>query len=401
MRWRAGVLVTLLLLLFSFAGFGQEFGGSWSAQMHLLPDIGFHSTSLTVDYSFAGWTFSSTGEFFEDGLWAWQSFNATGRIGPFELDSTVLFGPIAAAFLYTSNRAKFTAFGVDFTLHTAMIGPNIPGYVFTGGPSAGAVVQLERRFGEVVFTAITGLGARLQDFSLVYTGAGMHTLIFPIDPFPGGLCFTYQEFSVTGLSFCPVRVFDISLRFSAVQGFDYLKISAQNIITLFDVIEIDAVATYRTESKELVLSPRWEGMNACFTIFGDIGFVNNTINAFELHGIKLGYEYAERAEIEMLAAFDVAAVEAIIGDIFQGDEYSYLSLSVLRPGCCPETTDALGVTAFFQETGSLFGFSRVLMHANISLGEHLAFNIEVEAPAVGTPRVTLGWTVSFSTRRAQ
>lgn len=401
MRWRASPLVILLLLLFAFAGFGQEFGGSWSAQIDLLPDMSFNSTVLMVDYSFAGWTVSTTSEFFEDGRWAWQSFNAFGPVGPVEFDSTVLFAPTAAAFLYTTTRAEFAAFGVGFTIHTAMVGASIPGYVFTGGPSGGAVIQLERQFGAVTLSSITGLGARLRNFPIIYTGVGQQTLVFPIDPFPGGLGFTYQEFSVTGLSFCPTILFDISLMFSAAQGFDYLSISAKNIFTLFDVIEIDATATYRPESKEFSISPRLPGMVACFTFFGDIGFVNYTIDSFKMQGLKLVYEYAERAEIEMLVAFDVPAVEAIVGDVFQGTEYCYIALSVLRPGCCPETTDTLGLTAFFQETGSLFGFSRVVVHANMFLGEHFAFNIEVEAPATGSPRMTLGWTVSFSTRRAQ
>lgn len=401
MGWRASQLVILLLLLFSLATFGQEFGGSWSAQMDLLPDIGFNTVVLTLDYSLSGWSFSSTSEFFDNGLWAWQHFNTSGMIGPFQLDSTVLFGPMAAAFLYTSNVAKFAAFGVDFTLHTVMIGPNIPGYVFTGGPSGGAIIQLERQFGGVAFSSITGMGARLQDFSLIYVGTGLHTLIFPIDPFPGGFGFTYQEFSVTGLSFCPTRIFDVSIRFSAAQGFDYMRVSATNVITLFDAVELDAELTYRTESKELNITPRWVGMEACFTFFGDVGSVNNVIGSLELHGFKLAYEYAESAEIEILAAFDVAAVEAIVGNVFQGDENCYVSLAVQRPGCCPETTDTLGLTVFFQETGSLFGLSRVVVYANTFLGEHLEFNIEMEAPVTGSPRISLGWTVSFSTRRAQ
>jgi len=77
--------------LFGFAGLAQ-FSGEWDTTINVLPTLGLEETSLTLNYTFAGWALTSVSTFDSTGF-ASQSFEAEGALGPVEIEASMAFCP--------------------------------------------------------------------------------------------------------------------------------------------------------------------------------------------------------------------------------------------------------------------------------------------------------------------
>jgi len=81
--------------LFGFAGFAQ-FSGTWEGEILLVgtdaPSL--TSSTLTLDYTFNGWTLTSVSGF-ESDEFSSQKFEASGAFGPIEIEGSMAFNPAA------------------------------------------------------------------------------------------------------------------------------------------------------------------------------------------------------------------------------------------------------------------------------------------------------------------
>ena len=390
---RLGLVV--LLSLIAFPSLAQGLSGSWTAEVTILPSVGFSSSTLSLSGELSGWTISGTGYWLGTDGWVWQELGVKGNLLDMaDLEWTLLFGPLAPAFLYSLGTVEFSYENTNFTVYVATVGPNVPGYFFSGGPSGGMVILAETEFDGIGFASETGFGARLSQFTITYTGANTYTKTYPVDPFPGGLQFTYQQLSLSGITLCCGISLEASLAFTKEAGFDHLTITAYDLISPCCGISIGLSVTFYPDAKELSLLPSWEGIEGCFTLYGDVNTREGLIEGIEIHGFKLACEFGDCNRVEILTALSVAEVEGVVGDVFQGDEFEYIKLSFCGPACCGGSY-TLEAAAYFQESGPLFGLSRLTVEASFPLAENAALSLSFSAPTGGDPSLSLGWSISF------
>jgi len=390
MKARLGLL---LLICVSATAVGQmTLSGGWSTTVSLLPTIGA-TTELSLRGEFGGWTVEGSAEFLNADGYVWQTVGVGGTFGPGEVTWTFLFGPKAPAFLYTLGRGRVTVAGIELTVYTAYVGPTIPGYFFSGGPSGGAVAVAAVDIGGVKFSSAVGFGARLTDFTITYTGVGTHTKTFPVDPFPGGLQFTYLELDLEGIPLCCGITFDTEFSFTKA-GFDSIGFTLKEIPISLG-ITLDTVVTFTTTSKTVEIVPQWGGIEGCLAVYGDAMFANNVWQGIEIYGFKVRCELADCNYLEILTAFNVARLEYILDeDLFQGTEFQYLRLGFCGPGCCGEKY-TLELTTYFQPMGSLFGIRRLTAEAGIPIMANLTAHLDLGVTVGGPVALAVGWTFTF------
>lgn len=381
------------LILFSGLAFGQALSGRWSAKVSLLPPpVALSSMELALRGKLLDWTVGGTAEFFGTDGWVWQTVTAEGPIGPVRAAWTVLFGPLAPSFLYAYGRYGLLLSGVDLTLHTALVGPNGP-YTFTGGPSGGAVLEAQTALNGLKVSLELGIGARKQDFAIVYAGVGTYQKVFPIDPFPGGLTFHYLKLGAEAVPLCCGVSLDLGFAFTKA-GFDSLTATVKSV-PICCGISFDAEVKFTPTAKAVSLKPKWAGIEGCFTVYGDAKFVGSSWQGIEVYGFKIRCALADCTYAELLTALNVTKVEEILEqDIFQGAEFEYLKLGFCGAGCCGGKW-SLGVSLYFRPTGALFGLSRVLLDARIPVLTGLTADLGLSAVVGGPAGLTLGWTFTF------
>ena len=390
MRLRSLWLVLVMGL--SVGSVGQlALSGSWTSSIRLLPAVGI-DTALTLQADLGGWKVGGTAEYFATDGYVWQTFDFGGEFGAFDFNWTLLFGPLAPAYLYSLGTVDLSFGGLDFTVYTAHVGPSVPGYFF-GGPSGGAVLVTKADLAGMKLKAVLGFGAQLTPFTITFSGVGTYTKTYPVDPFPGGFQFTYLELDLEKVPFCCGITLDV--------GFDFVKAGFRSLDLTVRAIPIccgvtfDAVVGYTTTSKSVEIVPRWQGIEGCFSVYGDARFVGNTWQGIEIYGFKLRCALGDCTYLELLTALNVAMVEQILDeDIFQGPEFEYLKLGFCGPGCCGGKY-TLTVTAYFQPMGSLFGLRRLAVEAKVPLMANFTLNLGLGVTVGGPVNLALGWTFTF------
>lgn len=395
------------VLLFSGLAFGQALSGSWSTKISLLPPpVSLDSTEFTLQGKLFDWTVGGKAEFFGADGWVWQTFFAQGWIGPVHSDWTLLFGPLGPAFIFAFGKTSLTLSGIDLTFYSAYLGANVPPYVFLGGPSGGMVVEAKYDLNGIGLTLDVGFGARKQDITVVYTGVGEYSKVFPVCPFPGGFEFTELWLTAENVPFCCGISLDLTFVFDKEDGFDSLFVYIKNI-PLCCGISFDVETQFTTTDKSVTIKPKWGGITGCFTVYGDVLIApsylgdiivpghGGTIGGIKIYGFKLRCDIGDCTYAEFLTALNTPKVEEILEeDIFQEPEFEYVKLGFCGAGCCGGQWN-LDVALYFQPTGSLFGLSRVVLDASFPLMANLRVNLGLSAK-VGEPAgLTAGWTFTF------
>lgn len=381
-----------LLVCVSAIGAGQfTLSGSWSATVNLLPTASLDN-ALTLKAGLNGWTVGGTAEWLGADGYVWQTFTAEGQFGAFDVSWTSLFGPLAPAYLYSLGKVGLSLAGLDFIIYTAHVGPTVPGH-FLGGPSGGMVAVATADLGGMPLTLEVGFGARLTPFTITYTGVGTYTKTYPVDPFPGGLQFTYLALEVEKVPLCCGVTIDSKFSFTK-GGFESIAFTLRSI-PLCCGISFDTAVTFTTTAKRVELVPRWGGIEGCLSVYGDARFVGNTWQGIEIYGFKVRCALAECNYLEVLTAFNVAMIEQILDeDIFQGPEFEYLRFGFCGPGCCGGKYN-LTLTAYFQPMGSLFGLRRFAAEAKVPLMANFTLNLNLGVTVGGPSSLALGWTFTF------
>ena len=374
-----------LLLSMAWAATGQmTLSGQWSTSVQFLPSVSLTKNLLTLSTEVAGFKVGGTAEFYGTS-YVWQTFSVKGTFGPVELYSELLFGPLGPAFLYTWGYGKLTLAGLDVLAYTAYVSPAVP-----PGPSGGAVLVASLRE-PLPIRLEAGFGAQLAAFT-IFTGPYSKT--FDVDPFPGGLQFTYLSISASKIPFCCGINVDMGLRFTKTEGFESLTLKLA-AIPLCCGVSLDAKVSYTPTLKSVEVTPKWAGIKGCLGVYGDAVYVGNVWQGIALYGLKVRCEIADCKYLEVLHAFNVTMLEQQLEeDIFQATEFEYLKLGFCGPGCCGGKY-TLTITAYFQPMGSLFGLRRLKAEAAIPVFTNFTLDLLMEVVVGSTPTLALGWTFAF------
>lgn len=396
-KWLACILLPLMV---SVAGLSSSLSGEWSTSVGILPDTSLEATSLSLSYGLGTWSVGGRAELMGTDGYVWQAFELKGALGFVEIEWEVLFGPVAPAFLYTWGSASMDLLGLNMTLYSALVGPDAPGFL-SGGPSGGSVFVVKADVGGIDVVSTTGFGARLMDveddqyFTINYTGEQTYRWMFLVDPFPGGLQFTYQELALSGMELCCDITFDVRFAFSK-EGFDFLKLSMSELFSLWDMFVFDVDVKYTIASKSVSVGSRFLGFDlvACVEVYGDL-----TVSPWELdlYGFRIRCELGQCGYIEFLTALDVLGLQQALPDlreVFQDDEFEYIKLGFCGPACCGEEY-SVDLAVYFDGEGGLFGISRFGAALDVPVLESLRLTASMDVPVVGDASLSFGWVFSF------
>lgn len=384
--------VLIAAVVFSAGAVAQTLGGSWSATVSLLPTTNLVRSELTLTTTIAGWRVGATADWQGGHGLVWGTAEVTGMLGPVESQGLVLFGPLATAYIYALATTKVSLGGLEFTVYSAHVGPDIPGYVLIGGPSGGMVGVVRATLDGVSVGFEAGFGARLAPVTFVHIGGTTKT--YPVDPFPGGLEFTYAKVTAKGIPFCCGITLSGELGFTKEEGFESLGLALKEL-PLCCGVTWDVGVTFTTAGKAVEVTPRWPGIAGCLSLYGDALVSGTSWQGIALYGLKVRCEVGDCTYLEALTAFDVGRLEELLEeDLFQGAEYEYVKLGFCGPGCCGGKY-SLTVGTYFQAAGGLFGLARVEVEAAVPLLANFTVRLALRVPVGGPAGLTLGWNFTF------
>jgi len=382
-------------LIFLFIGLGfpftswAEVSGVWEAQIQVLPNPLLEKTTLQLNV-FNHWRLSSITEISGADGWIWQTFEGGFSPSWGEFKVTALFGPRVNDFLYLLMTSQLSLQNFIIKLHSAMAGAPLC------GPSAGSVFEIAGKWNKTSACLRTGFGSYYRDFSITYYGAITDTKIFPIDPFPGGLQFTYLELNLASLPFCCGLSLDATFKVTK-DGFDSLIFKVSDLVRLCCWISIDAQITLTTTNKKVDLTGKWGGLKNCLTIYGDTIWDSGTYSfrGIEIYGFKIGCEIAQCSSIELLTAFNPDKIEEV-KDIFEPYEFEWLKLKICGLGCCQQYYDST-ISVFFARKGALFGVHRFVLDLTAPVFPSLSVRTSLNVPTSRGSNVSLsfGWKFGF------
>ncbi|MGQ9700557.1 MAG: CARDB domain-containing protein [Candidatus Bipolaricaulaceae bacterium] len=179
-------------------------------------------------------------------------------------------------------------------------------------------------------------------------------------------------------------------------GFSHARFSARNIPLWCCGLSADLAVTFAVNEKSVEFTPRWSYCEACLQVYGDVLWdaSANRLGGLALYGYRIRCCFGPTCcpggpggFVEFLTAFDPQRVPGG----FRGEEFEYLKLAFCGPSCCGGTYKA-ELTLFFQPTGGLFGFSRLLAAGTLPLLPGFSLEPKLEISVGGDVAVSLGWT---------
>lgn len=363
---KRALALCMALAVLGVGAFGLgTFSGKWQAGLTILPGLSLTMNKLTVNYTDFGMTFSGILSLLGGTN---DTFTATvsGDFGPFTISGKMDFDFDAAEYLYSKLSTSLVIAGLGIGLVVENWGP--------GNEGLGACPQ-------------TNEGGNMR-----------YTLTASLDPISAKIVFVdcctgtvFYGLTVTGaeLGLCCGITLDVEFSFLKT-GFDYISFSGIEL-PLCCGVSLTADVTFTTTGKEVTAGFNFEGFgDACFTIYAD-AVTNGTVwSGIEVYGWKITCSLGDCNYIEFLTALNALAVEAIVGNIFEGDEFEYIKLGFCGAGCCggQYTVD---IAVYFDNGDGLFGISRLGAEMSIPVMSNFIVNVSFATPT----SLSLGWTFTF------
>ncbi|RLE32125.1 hypothetical protein DRJ58_05775 [Candidatus Acetothermia bacterium] len=379
-------VLAFAVLLLGAAGLAQV-SGSFSGKLDLLPSsVALEEAVLSLGYTVAG--FDITGEAKFTPTFTSMKFTVEGALGPADISAVMGFDPTVPAYAYTDLTATLSFASVDITTK-----------VFHGVYDYG-VGYFEKVYDPLKWATLCP-GQTISDTLMLYTFEASVEPITITTRFLDcceGILFYDFTLELEDLSFCCGITYDASLYFTK-DGFQYVKFSAD----LFEIccgISFGMDLEFGADYKKVAPKFSWAGITNCITVWGDVVQTDkNTITGWELYGFKVYCELAECTYIEFVEAFDVDAVEKIIGNVFEDEkaENEYLKFGFCGPSCCGGTWTVEATIFFSAEIDpTLFGITRFLVETEVPVMDALSLSLDFgyNVPDAKTT-LALGWTFTF------
>lgn len=435
---KRALAILMVCGLFGFAGMAQ-FSGEWSTTLNVLPSLGLEESTLTLKYTFNGWTLTSISTF--DPTFSKQHFKLDGTIGPSTVKGEMVFDPAETDEMYDASflGAKVDFAGVSFTMGTVHLMPGESYSVAKGWlrPQKTTITNALDvpifRYGLIAELAPVTINVQLVDEC---TGAEFldATLIFD------------------DLSLCCGITYDFELYFTKANGFEYAEFSFSDLFSLCCGISFDASVKFGVDYKTVSLTPSIDLGAECLDLGLDVGWSDFTVTDIKIDYIGISCEYGDCLSFEAGTAFlreysmvveyvdpkgnvvQTASVTLFtrtapsgwglkdgihfvyvnneIDDAIWWMEYEYAKFSFCGPGCCggEYTVDvSLYWAAFYDiwENGApqvppvqvfptLFGLSRVVGSFKVPVMDNLTITMDITHWLLtGITEFDVGWTFTF------
>ncbi len=409
MKLRAPFVFGTVLLSLYVPVFAQiTIGGVFEAQMDILPSVNLKEASLTLTFGISSWTLSSTSSFGAAGFTN-QEFAMHGEVGPFQLNGGMAFNPADPGPVEIN-------FPEDCPTQSASVSLSPPEYKWS---------WLELACTLFGFT-LTG---RLEHWAYPYipkwadpyydahmwpccepdqTPASYMLYLFSAKAPPSflnlrfadccaGITFSDLTLGFDDLGLCCGVTLDLKFYFTKA-GFQYVLFEIQNVPFICCGFTLDFAVKFTVSGKEISVKPKWVGVGqVCVQVYGDVHMEGASITGIEVYGYKIRCDLAPCHYLEFLTVLSVDVVdevEEIIGDVFEDEETEYARFGICGSGCCGSNY-TVNATIFFAPTGSLFGFSRVVVDMEVPLLANFAFTSAFTLPNAGTPEMSMGFIFRF------
>lgn len=409
MRARGAYAFGVLLFILYLPTLAQiTIGGMFEAQMDILPSVSLKEASLTLTFGISSWTFSSTSSFSAIGFTN-QEFAIRGDLGPFQLGGGMAFNP-------ANSGPVVIHFHEGCPTQTASVTLSPPEYKWS---------WLELGF-QMFSISLTG---RLEHWAYPYipkwagtyyeeymwpccepeqTPSSYMLYLFSAKAPPffldlrfgdccAGITFSDLTLGFDDLSLCCGVTFDLKFYFTKA-GFQYVLIEVQNVPFICCGFALDFAVKFTVSGKEVSIKPKWVGVGQlCVQVYGDVHMEGASITGIEVYGYKIKCDLAPCHYMEFLTVISpdvVSKVEEIIGDLFKEGETEYAKFGICGQGCCG-SNHTVEITVFFAPSGSLFGFSRVVVNMKVPLLANFSFTSSFTLPNAETPQMSMGFIFRF------
>ena len=356
----------------------------------------------------------------------WQGFGLSGRLGAFDVQADLLFGPSTADFIYAQEIVTASLAGVELGFYWATLSEAV-----LGGPANGVVLRLAGSVGGCEIVSVTELGARIRDdefdgITIVHVDTGL-SKSYVTNPIvatqTGSVCvggLTGEKVTIGGLSFGCIDELTTTFYVSCLAGFEWVRFEVEEICTGLSWLTLDVALRFELQTKSIVAVPRlMVGECLCVepyvevrtdapddTLYG--GFTSLT--GFSLYGLGFVAGW-QGVTVKELTVFDTgryvittpeyrSVIESLAEAVKRGHEYfpeywELWSIEVTRDGCCGGINDLLINTYFERESGSLFGWGMTRVEGAIAINPALLLGGEIEVDPSGLTqlglRVELSW----------
>jgi len=422
----ATIVITLLVGLTLLAN--GPLSGNWSSELTFKPNgtfaefISSLESLLVVDYTTSGFAATSTSEFRLFG-YVWQEFETTGRLGALDYQTTVLFGPSTADYIYTQFIGSVSLAGVDLGLYFAQLSDAV-----LGGAADGFAIRVAGSIGAVNLVSISELGARIKDddfdgITIVHASSGLERS-YLVDPVVVGQGFTGQKVTVSGLSFGCLNDITTTL-YVTCAGFEFLKFEVEGIDVGLSWLTLDLDLTFQTTVKSIGLTPTLVLADAwCVDVYAEVltdapvgaSTTNtlfdpyNSITGIGIYGLGFSVNW-NGVTVKELTVLNTAryaittpeygsVIEEIVESLKNGHEYyaeywELFSIEVVGDGCCGGTNRFLVNTYFNKNETALFGWGMIHIESDIAVNSNISLSTQIEISTDGADFITLGFHANW------
>lgn len=403
---RALVLTLALVLGLGIAAFAGPLSGEWSSTLTAdistgtIASIGL-SSSLTVDYTVGGWTFSSLTGFTEAG-WDTQEFTASGTLGAFTVSSDLIFNPQTPAFTTWYNTGSVSIAGVTLTGQFRLNGDNP---FDANGYPVGAADGSGWAFGATGQAGALTVGATAYFNSYVDSTYGT----FSVQTSAYCFCFTSIDFTAS-FPFACIDEVDIDLSFNATNGFGGVDFSVSGItVPSISWLTFDADLSFDTTSKTLTITPTLNlGSSDCITLYADLlvnGEVPSSgidvttnpldITGLEFEGLSLSHTWNGVTFTDYTAFGGYSVYD--LNSSYSSDYWELFQITTSGDSCCGGAID-FTINTYFDSGNngtSLFGWGETDASLDFGIGSNFTISTGLNIGTGGLNEISFGFDATW------
>jgi len=358
---KALVLSLAILLGLGLFASAQVLSGEWYSEITIDPtaltiaDFFDYYSTLTVNYTVGGWTFTSYSELDDTG-WSDQTFSAGGALGAFSFSSLVDFDPAIPAFESWNVTAGLALGGINFGADWTLADSDLT-LIFTGDGSTGIV-----------------------DIDITATFGGDDNNICDLP---------WQDILI-GVDF-PFCCADVAADiYFTCAGFDYVEFYVGGIVLPnLPWLTLNATLNFTMQTKSLALGADIDfGADVCFDIYYDVDVNDNlVIGDITFNGIGLVCEIGGVS----FTAISYWGTGTKPGLLAGTDYWEAYQIATTDDSCCgPLDFD---LTVYFLDGGvALFDIAEFDANILYAMSNNFTFGMGLEY--VVDTGLTL-WTISF------
>jgi hypothetical protein len=399
----------------------DSFSGTWLSEIVIDPSgplFEAMDSVLHLDYSFGSLIGTSESELCLIGGFVWQEFGMSGRLGGWDIQTDLLFGPSTVDFIYAQVITTTSLAGVDLGFYFAKLSDAV-----FGGPAAGFAFRFGGSIGAIDITSTSEFGARVKDedfdgLTIVHAATGLYKTYVTnplVPPLAGGAScgqgFTGEKLAVSGWSFGCVQ--DISTTLYLTQaGFDFVTFEFLGIETGLAWLVVDLDLTFELLTKSLELEPKLRlAKTTCLDVYAAVLTAPDaTVSGIELYGLGLVWSW-NGVTVKELSVLDLShyaittpeygsvieeieeAVDA--GHAYYPDYWELLSIEIVTGGCCGGVNRMLINTYFEEGSSSIFGWGMSYFEAKVALSAVIELSGDLTVTANGLDAVGMGFKLHW------